>query len=294
MSSPSQVRCINLSGHSLTAITSNDDAPGRPVVFIHGITATPGIWLPSMPDEVRNRRRWISLSLPGHYPASVDRAAFRSWLHITPEIWSGWYETALQTLVGDESVDVVGWSTGALTAFALAACHSRRVHRILSLCGFAVGSQLRLIRAIQSLRTNRLTGWGMPLGFRLIAANQARFDDVMNCAVGDHAAFRSSPYRVETMNEWFTAFGQHDSIVMSDLLAKIVQFDLTRHLSRIECPVLMVAGTKDSHINPDHPKWIAGQLNSSQLIEWEGAGHLFFCERSHEYQTLLVDWLARS
>ncbi len=61
-----------------------------------------------MPPGIRDGRLWISLSLPGHFPAKVERSAIESRDDVMFEMWAGWYETALQQLTGDESADFVG------------------------------------------------------------------------------------------------------------------------------------------------------------------------------------------
>ncbi len=80
---------ISLPGQTLAAISANESAPGPPVVFILGITSSVNLWLPSMPAEIRDGRRWISLSLPGH-PAKVERSAIESWDDVISEMWAGW------------------------------------------------------------------------------------------------------------------------------------------------------------------------------------------------------------
>lgn len=282
---------ISLPDQTLAAISANETAPGPPVVFIHGITASVELWLPSMPSEIREGRRWISLSLPGHHPAQIDRLAMASWDGVTSETWAGWYESALRQLIGDEPADFVGWSTGGFTALALAVHLPQRVRSVLSISGFAIGTWLGLIGQFQRMSLGSLTRWIVRLGFGLVGKQRWLFERVMRSGVGDVAAFRSSPVYEATMRDWFVAFGQHDRAIMAELFRQIARVDLSDGIGRINCPTLIAGGEADSYIPASHTRWIADQVRGAELVLWPGAGHMFFAERTREYQELLVRWL---
>lgn len=285
---------ISLPGQTLTALSANESAAGPPVVFIHGITASGNLWLPSMPAEIRDGRRWISLSLPGHYPAKIDRSTIESWDVVTSEIWASWYQTALQQLIGDEPTDFVGWSTGGFTSLAMGVHFPKRVRSILSISGFAIGEWLGLIGRFQRMSLSALTRWMVRLGFGSVGGQRWLFDLVIGSGVGDFKAFRSSPVYEESMRDWFATFGQHDSVIMAELFRKISRVDLSDCIGRISCPTLIAGGDSDPYIPASHTRWIADQVRGAELVLWPGAGHMFFAERTQEYQGLLVRWLNRS
>jgi len=285
---------ISLPGQTLTALSANESAAGPPVVFIHGITASGNLWLPSMPAEIRDGRRWISLSLPGHYPAKIDRSTIESWDVVTSEIWASWYQTALQQLIGDEPTDFVGWSTGGFTSLAMGVHFPKRVRSILSISGFAIGEWLGLIGRFQRMSLSALTRWMVRLGFGSVGGQRWLFDLVIGSGVGDFKAFRSSPVYEESMRDWFATFGQHDSVIMAELFRKISRVDLSDCIGRISCPTLIAGGDSDPYIPASHTRWIADQVRGAELVLWPGAGHMFFAERTQEYQDLLVRWLNRS
>ncbi|MBM3970142.1 MAG: alpha/beta hydrolase [Planctomycetes bacterium] len=285
---------ISLPGQTLTALSANESAAGPPVVFIHGITASGNLWLPSMPAEIRDGRRWISLSLPGHYPAKIDRSTIESWDVVTSEIWASWYQTALQQLIGDEPTDFVGWSTGGFTSLAMGVHFPKRVRSILSISGFAIGEWLGLIGRFQRMSLSALTRWMVRLGFGSVGGQRWLFDLVIGSGVGDFKAFRSSPVYEESMRDWFATFGQHDSVIMAELFRKISRVDLSDCIGRIGCPTLIAGGDSDPYIPASHTRWIADQVRGAELVLWPGAGHMFFAERTQEYQDLLVRWLNRS
>lgn len=285
---------ISLPGQTLAALSANESASGPPVIFIHGITASIELWLPSMPAEIRDGRHWISLSLPGHHPAKIDRSAIESWDTVTSEMWAGWYETALESLIGNRPADFVGWSTGGFTSLAMAVHFPQRVRSVLSISGFVDGRWLGLIGRFQRLSLSVLTRWIVRLGFGSVGNRRSLFDRVMDSGVGDRPSFYASPVYEETMSQWFTDFGQHDPVIMAELFRKISRVNLSEGIRRINCPTLIAGGGSDPYIPKSHTRWIADQVRSAELVLWPGAGHMFFAERTQEYQELLVRWLNRS
>lgn len=287
-------RLVDLGSQKLAAITANEQAGGVPVVFVHGITACVDFWRPSLPDEVRNQRHWISLSLPGHAPSEFDAARFDDWQHVTPARWAEWYDSALQQLVGDQPVQVVGWSTGGFTALTLAAHFPQRVHSVLSISGFAVGRWLGLIGTMQQLSMSSLSRLIVRWNFGAVGRHRSLFDLVVRSGVADRESFRASDVRPETMDAWFTRFAQHSPTMMAELFRKLAQLDVSAELTQIACPTLIAGGDADPYIPVSHTHWLADQVPGAEKVIWPGTGHMFFAERTREYQELLVRWLERT
>ena len=282
---------ISLPGQTLAAISSNETLGGPPVVFIHGITASVDYWLPSMPAEVRDGRRWISLSLPGHHPAKIERSTITSWDAVTSEMWTGWYENALQELIGDEPADFVGWSTGGFTALALAVHFPQRVRSILSISGFAIGKWLGLIGGLQRMSLSSLTRWLVRYSFGAVGQRRLLFNLAIRSGVGDVKSFLASPFYEPTMDDWFVAWGQNDPMILAELFRKISRVDLSDCIDRISCPTLIAGGDTDPYIPATHTRWIADHVRGAELVLWPGAGHMFFAERPQPYQDVLIRWL---
>ena len=281
---------MTLPGQTLAALSDNEAIGGPPVVFIHGITASIQLWLPSMPAEIRDGRHWISLSLPGHFPATLERSTIDAWDDVTPQKWAGWYQAALQQLIGDEAVDIVGWSTGGYTGLTLAAHYPERVRSLMSISGFAIGKWAGTIGLFQRMCLSSLTCWLVRRGFGHVGNHRALFDALMLSGVADRQAFRAASTYEPTMAKWFEDFGRHDPTIIAELFRKISRVDLTEALGRIRCPTLIAGGDSDPYIPQMHPHWIAEKV-SAELVQWRGAGHMFFAERLEEYQELLVRWL---
>ena len=170
---------IVIPGQRLAVRPANVQLPGTPVIFIHGITANVDLWEPSLPESIRDGRRWYSLSLPGHHPSQIDLATFGSWDVVTPALWADWYEQAISQLVGDQPVDLVGWSTGGFTGLTLAAHYPQRVRSLLSISGFAIGRWLGWLGFFQRLSLSSFTRWGVRSGIRMVGKRRWLFDRLM-------------------------------------------------------------------------------------------------------------------
>ena len=285
------LRFLDIAGQRLAVITVNDERPEMPIVFIHGITTSVTLWESSLPALVREGRRWISLSLPGHAPSELDAAAIGGWDKVTPLAWVEWYEEALRQLVGDQPVALVGWSTGGFTALALAAKYPQRVHSVLSICGFATGRWFGLIGLLQRMSHRSLTRLLVRFWLTRLVKYRWLFYRIMEAGIADRKAFRSSPAYEESLDSWLVAFRHQDTTVMTNLFRVIAGFDVSSWLSDIRCPVLIAGGEADPYIPFAEARRLAAQIPGAELVSWPGAGHLFFAERTEEYQRLLIRWL---
>ena len=57
----------------MVALEGNKGLPGTPVVLIHGLLCSVRFWTGDLLPVLAEQHHWISLSLPGHYPAGCPR-----------------------------------------------------------------------------------------------------------------------------------------------------------------------------------------------------------------------------
>jgi pimeloyl-ACP methyl ester carboxylesterase len=67
----------------------------------------------------------------------------------------------------------------------------------------------------------------------------------------------------------------------------------TAYLKTIACPVLLVAGRRDSWSPVAQHEEIAAAVQDAELVVIENAGHFAPVERPHEVVSAITDWLAR-
>jgi pimeloyl-ACP methyl ester carboxylesterase len=288
-----QQRLLDVQGHQLAVISANEDRPGTPVVFLHGITASVEFWLPSLPNDVRDTIHWISLSLPGHFPSRLP--ANYSLGDLTAEGFAEVEVAALSRLLGDQPVALVGWSTGGFTALDIAAHFPERVRSVLSLAGFAAGRWRGLAGLMQGFaRRGRLGKRVFRMAYALLARQPELFRLVMRQASANRRAFHESPVSRATLNDWHEALQHQDFEALADLFEGISRYDICDVLCRITAPALIVGGDRDPYIPVAHTRVIAERIPGAELVVLENAGHMFFADCPERYQQLLVDWLNRA
>jgi pimeloyl-ACP methyl ester carboxylesterase len=70
-------------------------------------------------------------------------------------------------------------------------------------------------------------------------------------------------------------------------------FDVRGELSRIKLPALIIHGLNDRVVNPAHARRMRQALAGSEVKLLTGAGHIVNVERAREFNTAVLDFLAR-
>ena len=264
---------VPVHGHVVAADVHLCDAPGPPVVFLHGILTTTGVapelFVAPMSES------WIALSLPGHRPGRL--AAGTRPEAIDAELFADLAEGALAKVVGEQAVIAVGWSTGAFAALALAARHPQRVVAVASLAGFARGS--RITGSIAWLAW-LAQGWigaaglrgGLWAGGRLPCLHDAI---LRSCAADRRAAAAIPPDILARLQR---EFARHDPAELALVLAALPALDLDERLGSIRAPTWIAAGGRDPLVPLDEARRLTAGIRDATLRVYDLAGHLFFSE----------------
>jgi pimeloyl-ACP methyl ester carboxylesterase len=70
-------------------------------------------------------------------------------------------------------------------------------------------------------------------------------------------------------------------------------FDVRGELSRIKLPALIIHGLNDRVVNPAHARLLRIALRGSEVKLLTGAGHIVNVERAREFNTTVLDFMAR-
>jgi pimeloyl-ACP methyl ester carboxylesterase len=229
---------------------------GPPVVFLHGWTMTGDIFAPAF-DRLADRFACLAPDLPGHgrttgYPATVAGGA-----------------AMLGELLAAEALDgvtLVGWSLGALVAWAhLDAAGAGRVRAMVSL--------------EMSPRPLPAPGWELGLGGQTTEAARAKTDWFRRdwqAAAGAIArtmfatADGAPSLSVEAARARIAA---QDSGTMAAFWESLVEADLRAAIARLPVPLLAVHGAESRVYPPATARWLADAAPNGQALVVPGAGH---------------------
>lgn len=184
---------------------------------------------------------------------------------------------ALMDVAGFARARVIGVSTGAGKATALAAMHPERVSRLVLAAPWTHGDEhltrmqgLRKVAAA-SLPPDHYAHLNATLLYPpdYLRRHRARLDEVARAAI----AAPPDPVRIAAR------------------LDAILAFDARRHYPRIACPTLVV-GARDDLIMPH---WFAADaaaaIGGARLVLLDHGGHLFVESRTADFLALALDFL---
>ncbi len=184
---------------------------------------------------------------------------------------------ALLDVLGLGRVDVFGISMGGMIAQQLALDAPARVRRMVLGCTTSrprrsVRFTARHRRMLKTYLTRGRHGWrGLQYAFRFSRLPEAP-------ALREHVVqvTRAPISRADSLRQ----------------LAGLLRFDSTARLPEITMPALVLAGTADLMIPPDHAATLAARLPDARLVLLDGLGHLFFNQAPDEVARLVTDFLA--
>jgi 2-hydroxy-6-oxonona-2,4-dienedioate hydrolase len=243
---------------------------GEPLVLLHGGSGSWTHWVRNIGALLRNGRQvWVP-DLPGFGESA--RPAVGGDADALP----GPVEAALQALLGDLPVDLVGFSFGSMVAAFVAAQRPERVRRLV-LAGapaLGVGSESRLV----------LRPWShLPPGEELEAAHRTNLAIIM----------LSRPEAVDDL-----ALAIHSTNLARDRMKRrrISRTDILRRtLAEVRCPVYGIWGSEDALyrgvIERLAPALAEAARDFRGLTLIEGAGHWVQFECADKFDRALAEAL---
>jgi 3-oxoadipate enol-lactonase len=174
-----------------------------------------------------------------------------------------------------ESAHVLGVSMGGMVAQELALAHPERVRTLTLGCTYCggEGSRITAPEVIQKLVA------GMMSGDRQIALRSAWEVNVSPGFAADEDAYAA-----------FLDVAARRAVAVPVIQAQMqacVAHDTSARLAELELPTLVVHGSEDEMLPVENGRQIASLIPGARLEILEGAGHLFWIERSQQSAELV-------
>jgi len=242
---------------------------GPTVLLINGLGAHTGMWEPL--ERTLAGFKVVEFDLPGTgrsdvpwKPVSVARLA-RLTASVMDEVGAG-------------SAHVLGYSMGGIVAQQLCADTPERVKRLILVASSpGVGGLQGDFKAMLSIATPARylsrRAYGLTIGS--LAGGRARYDAAW---VDEHGALR-----LKYAPTWRGYFGQ---------LISLVTWSGLPLLSRIEHPVLVVAGDDDPLTPVVNGMLLASMLPNGRLLVCAGEGHLMVMDADSAAQPAIHEFLS--
>lgn len=271
---------VEVEGHRLACLAVNEhlaraDEPA--VVFIHGVLASVNCWRDWVPPSFREGRAWYALSLPAHHPSTVP-ADFNA-----SQVNEQWFfrvmSGALQALVADKPVIVVGHSTGGFCALNLAIHRAPNVIGIVSVAGFHVGKWGSVEG--QLLWLAGLGRWAKyPFAANIAIARLSPFVQRIFASLlaHDRKAFLANPLSQRFLDNIGPNARAQDPLALFELFNGISRLEIGPDLGRIAIPCYVLVGSHDAVVPASQSRAIADGVPGAKVVEFPGVGHLPFIE----------------
>jgi pimeloyl-ACP methyl ester carboxylesterase len=235
---------------------------GEPLVLIHGFSGVPGIWAPIVGRLEEQGFDILCVALSGHAGGSpLPEGTSASVNALADQV------QAEMDAAGFETAHIVGNSLGGWIALELANHgRARSVSALAPAGGWHVGSREEKRLKALFTRNHAITQRALPYMEKLVARPRLRrivLGQVM--ARGD---------RITPSEALAIVQGAADCEIYFDLMDAILRDGPPREFGSVECPVLLMWGSKDRILpRKRYSARIRELVPSARWVELQGLGH---------------------
>lgn len=287
-----EIRYTTYGNHRLASIAyPNADATHLPVVFVHGLTASPRFWEAGVPDALRRQHAWYALGLPLHHPSSYAGPFTDETL--TEHGFADLLHAQMQDLGILGPRLLVGYSVGGFAVMNYAAKYPNKVAGIVSIGGFMTGKAQGLEGVLQFFARGRLLRRGLfHLGWRILQSHPYFLRLAVKFYAKNDRQLAAYPALDPTLAAIWPDVKRHNIAGMRAWFRYLLQMDLLDETEAIQCPVLAFAGDRDPIIPFAHQREYAHRLANCRLVVLPGVGHVPFAEAPVVFERELMSFLS--
>jgi proline iminopeptidase len=201
----------------------------------------------------------------------------------------------LRVHLGQERIDLLGFSHGGMVAIAYAAAHPERVGRLLLVATLAHRDEWLDDEMQRGLDERQDEPWFADARAALAEEEASHFEDdgelARNLARQWPLYFGSYGDRERAFVETLAGLVPNADALRRFNSAVWPSFDLRPALARIEAPTLVVAGDRDFIAPPLAARAIADGIDGAELVVVPGAGHFVFVEAPDAFREAVLTFL---
>lgn len=281
---------IETEGHRLAVTLTHSSNSDTPVFFLHGIAGSMYFWTPELTSPFHDLGPCYSLSLPGHFPAIFPKDFPADCL--TPELIARLVSGAIQKIVENRKVLLVGYSTGGFAALSTAIYHPEVLTGIVSIAGFAKGQWTGALGINQWLVRRGQVGCAIfKKIYQLAGLHPEIFRIFWQVYANDHISLLKHPHFRMVTSCSFPSIRKLDLDAMVGYFTVMPQTNIAQSLVNISTPTCLIVGDKDPTVPTQQSITIAEKVSNAKLAVIKGSGHLPFFERPVEYEKAIANWL---
>lgn len=240
---------------------------GAPLLLIHGLGSSSRDW-ENQVEPFSKKYQVIALDLRGHGQSSKPPGPY------SVRMFAEDTEALIRTL-GVAPVHLVGISMGGIVAFELAV-HFPELLRSLTVVNSypevrveTFWEHLQIWRRYMFLELLGMRGTGRMLGKHLFPYSE----------------------QAELRKLFVQRWAENDKRAYRESLRAIVNWDVEERISKIGCPVLVVASDQD-YMPLEEKKVYIAKIPNAKLVVIEDAHHAVTAERPEQFNAVLKEFLA--
>lgn len=282
----------NIDVGQFRCLAFNENAPGTPVVLIHGLLCSIYFWWPGHLSVFGHRPIYI-IGLPGHYPATALPPSSK----LSADSLACAVIEQVDQLIGRSSPFIlVGHSTGAHAAIAVTAICPDRVEGLVSIGGAVTGKEEGGIYAAFQWMANKMGALGRALISPALRASSLSMG-IHKLFVGDVMA---EPKKIINRSDfqaylpyYFPALQKISGASMGIYFRDLANMDLSGIIPDIKCPVLVMCGNRDPYVTVERTKELANLFPHGSLALIDNSGHMPMFENWPQYKSSMEFFMAK-
>ncbi|WCT71996.1 alpha/beta hydrolase [Sphingomonas naphthae] len=256
-------------GHSLAY---RDEGAGRPLLFLHGLTASSALFAPQA-AAFATSHRVIRLDLRGHGASGADPDADIA--RVTDDVRELIEALDLNDIIG------VGWSLGAMLLWGL-------------LDSPAAARFAGAVAIDMSPKVGNEPGWSLGLVDMSMREGEPgeSWSDRSKRIAGLIVANGMADARTTLIDKMALVMSDSDPATVAALGTSMMEQDFRDVLPRITVPMLVVHGGLSRYYPAATAAWVADRLPHGRQVTFARSGHTPHLEEAEAFNRLLADFAA--